>query len=89
MTAITSLFQRFKAAFQAWSQVPDTAANREEIWFAGLAVSPADFSKQLSNLQISLQREGAPSPLAYVAEARVAEARAAEALEYARSRVNG
>lgn len=61
MDAIQSTLKRFRSAWMAWSQVPETAYNREEVWFAGLAVAPADFSNQLSKLQISLQREGAPS----------------------------
>ena len=59
--AIQSMSKRFQAAWMAWSQVPEAAYNREEVWFAGLAVAPAEFSKQLSSLQISLQREGAPT----------------------------
>jgi len=61
MEAIQSMSKRFQSAWLAWSQVPETAVNREEVWFAGLAVAPAEFSKQLSSLQVSLQREGAPS----------------------------
>jgi hypothetical protein len=61
--AIQSIFGRFRAACQAWSQEPETPGIPEEVWFAGLAVTPADFSNQLSKLQTSLQREGAPSPV--------------------------
>jgi hypothetical protein len=59
--ATQSMFRRFHNAWQAWSQVPETAIGREQVWFTGLAVAPADFSSQLSKLQISLQREGTQS----------------------------
>jgi hypothetical protein len=61
--AIHSTIARMRSAWEAWSQVPQTSYNREEVWFAGLAVAPAEFSNQLSKLQNSLQREGAPSPI--------------------------
>ena len=58
---LQSLIQRFQTARAAWPKVPDTARQQEQVWFAGLAGSPAEFSQQLSSLQLSLQREGAPA----------------------------
>jgi hypothetical protein len=55
---LQNLIQRFQTAKGAWPRVPDTARKQEQVWFAGLAVSPVEFSQQLSNLQLSLQREG-------------------------------
>jgi hypothetical protein len=59
--SIQSVMKRLQASWLAWSQAPDAACAREEVWFAGLAVAPDDFSKQLSRLQTSLHRENAPS----------------------------
>jgi hypothetical protein len=58
---LQNLIERFQTARAAWPRVPDTARHQEQVWFAGLAVSPVEFSQQLSNLQLSLQREGAPA----------------------------
>jgi hypothetical protein len=58
--AILSMMKRLQTAWLAWSRVPETASAREEVWFAGLAVAPDDFSSQLSRLQTSLHRENAP-----------------------------
>ena len=55
------LMQRFQTAHQSWTQVPDAARARDEVWFAGMVVSPAEFSGQLAGLQVSLQRENAPA----------------------------
>jgi hypothetical protein len=60
MESIQSVMKRLQTTWLAWSQAPDTALDREEVWFAGLAVAPDDFSRQLSKLQASLHREGAP-----------------------------
>jgi hypothetical protein len=57
---VHNLIERFQLAQASWSKVPDEARRQEQVWFAGLAVSPVDFSQQLSSLQLSLEREGAP-----------------------------
>ena len=51
MESIQSVMKRLQTTWLAWSQAPDTALDREEVWFAGLAVAPDDFSRQLSKLQ--------------------------------------
>jgi hypothetical protein len=57
---LQSLLRRFQTVRAEWPKVPDTGSPREEVWYTGLAVSPAEFSQQLSSLQISLQRECVP-----------------------------
>jgi hypothetical protein len=54
---LQSIIERFRAVQHSWSQVPEGAFQREQVWYAGLAVSPAEFTDQLSKLQGSLQRE--------------------------------
>jgi hypothetical protein len=52
-----SLICRFGALQQSWAQVPEVASHREQVWYAGLAVSPVEFTEQLAQLQGSLLRE--------------------------------
>jgi hypothetical protein len=54
---LQKLMARFQRVRASWPKAPDSARREEQVWFAGLAVSPVDFSQQLSGLQLSLQRE--------------------------------
>jgi hypothetical protein len=60
---LQSVANRFHALKLAWSQIPETAFARDQVWYAGLPVSPyfkpdaepEGFSRQLSRLQDSLR----------------------------------
>jgi len=57
-TTLTTRFREWKAELK---QIPATinsepAPTNSPEWFAGLAVSPASFSRQLSDMQLSLLR---------------------------------
>jgi hypothetical protein len=52
---LQSIVGKFHAVRVGWAQVPETARNRADMWYAGMAISPAEFSRQMGNLQISLQ----------------------------------
>ena len=41
-------------------RVPAAAKELDSAWFAGMAIGPVEFSEQLGNLQVSLQRIGIP-----------------------------
>ena len=38
-------------------KVPDKARRADSSWYAGMAIHPADFSQQLTRMQLSLQSE--------------------------------
>ena len=57
LQALKVLSERLKTARETAFQVPESARQVESAWFAGMVVRPADFSQQLSNLQLSLERE--------------------------------
>jgi hypothetical protein len=61
--ALQSIIERFQGVRHSWPQVPEVAFRRDHVWYAGLAVSPVQFSQQLVSLQLSLQGENAPAPL--------------------------
>lgn len=61
---LSEKFQAWVAEFReaaALSNDEVMASGREE-WFAGLAVSPAEFSNQMADLQVSLERASVPKP---------------------------
>ncbi len=66
--ALHSLIDRFQGVRHAWPQVssfmkpPEVAFSRDQVWYAGLAVCPVQFSRQLVSLQLSLQGEKPPVP---------------------------
>jgi hypothetical protein len=60
--ALQSLIDRFQGVRHSWPQVPQAAFSRDHVWYAGLAVCPAEFSQQLVNLQLSLQGQPLPAP---------------------------
>jgi hypothetical protein len=49
-----------RQALTAARSEPGTASSPE--WYAGLVVSPASFSRQLGDMQLSLLRANAPEP---------------------------
>ncbi len=58
---LQSIIDKFSALRQSWAQVPEVASHREQVWYAGLAVSPVEFTGDLSKLQSSLLRENSVS----------------------------
>jgi hypothetical protein len=59
--ALQTLIERFHNVRQAWPQAPSgPGLHQEQVWYAGLAVCPVDFSQQLTKLQLSLQGEKLP-----------------------------
>jgi hypothetical protein len=52
---LQSLVERFQGIRHTWPQVPEVAFTQDQVWYAGLAVCPVDFSRQLATLQLSLQ----------------------------------
>jgi hypothetical protein len=52
---LQSLVERFQGIRHSWPQAPDAARRQDQVWYTGLAVCPVDFSRQLTDLQLSLQ----------------------------------
>ncbi len=59
-----SLIERFQGACFSWPQVPQAAREQDQVWYAGLAVCPVEFSRQLVKLQLSLQGQKTPEKVA-------------------------
>jgi hypothetical protein len=57
LQALKSLSERLKTARESAFQIPDSARNIDSAWYVGMAIRPADFSHQLTSLQVSLKRE--------------------------------
>ncbi len=62
MTSLVSRIRGWKAelddVLEGCVSQPSEVSSPE--WYAGLAVSPASFSRQLADMQVSLQRANAP-----------------------------
>jgi hypothetical protein len=59
--ALQSLFDLFHGAKHTWPKAPKTAQEQDQVWYAGSAVCPVEFSQQLVSLQLSLQGETPPA----------------------------
>ncbi|HKD08064.1 MAG TPA: hypothetical protein VKB79_19340 [Bryobacteraceae bacterium] len=57
LQALKTLSERLKTARENVFQIPESARQIDSAWYAGMAIRPADFSQQLSSLQVSLKRE--------------------------------
>jgi hypothetical protein len=54
---LKSLAGHLQNVKQDMFKVPDAARRVEPSWYAGMAIHPADFSQQLTRMQLSLQSE--------------------------------
>jgi hypothetical protein len=54
---LKSLVGQLQNAKQQMFKVPDAARHVEPSWYAGMAIHPAEFSQQLTRMQLSLQSE--------------------------------
>jgi hypothetical protein len=61
LQALKALSERLKTARETAFQIPESARQIDSVWYAGMAIRPADFSQQLSSLQLSLKRESSPA----------------------------
>jgi len=59
IASLTKRLHGWKTEVKRTMEAPDAerAASHSPAWYAGLAVSPASFSRQLGEMQLSLQRE--------------------------------
>ena len=54
---LKSLAGHLQNVKQDMFKVPDKARRVDSSWYAGMAIHPADFSQQLTRMQLSLQSE--------------------------------
>jgi hypothetical protein len=54
---LKSLVRQLQNVKQDIFRVPDAARRADSSWYAGMAIHPADFSQQLTRMQLSLQSE--------------------------------
>jgi hypothetical protein len=54
---LKSLVGQLQNVKQDMFRVPDAARRADSSWYAGMAIHPADFSQQLTRMQLSLQSE--------------------------------
>jgi hypothetical protein len=54
---LKSLVGQLQNVKQDMFKVPDAARRAEPSWYAGMAIHPAEFSQQLTRMQLSLQSE--------------------------------
>ncbi len=57
---IDSLLSQLQDAKQNMFKVPDKARRVDSSWYVGMAINPAEFSQELSRMQLSLQSERPP-----------------------------
>jgi hypothetical protein len=62
-TSLAAHFRKWRTEMMQTIETTESRPNPENApeWYAGLVVSPAAFSQQLGDLQISLQRANQPS----------------------------
>jgi hypothetical protein len=57
LRVFNSFFSQLQNAKQKMFKSPDTARRVDSTWYVGMAINPAEFSQQLSRMQLSLQSE--------------------------------
>jgi len=57
LQALRTLSERLKTARETALQIPESARRVDSARYVGMAIRPADFSQQLTQLQLSLKRE--------------------------------
>jgi hypothetical protein len=57
LEALKSLAGQLQNVKQDMFKVPDAARRADSSWYVGMAIHPADFSQQLTRMQLSLQGE--------------------------------
>jgi hypothetical protein len=68
LEVLKSLAGQLQNVKQDMFKVPDAARRADSSWYVGMAIHPADFSQQLTRMQLSLQGEQS-SAAAHVAHA--------------------
>lgn len=61
LEVLKSLAGQLQNVKQDMFKVPDAARRDDSSWYAGMAIHPADFSQQLTRMQLSLQSEQSPA----------------------------
>jgi hypothetical protein len=57
---LKSFVSQLQNVKQDMFKVPDAARRVDSSWYVGMAIHPAEFSQQLSRMQLSLQSEQPP-----------------------------
>lgn len=60
LEVLKSLAGQLQNVKQDMFKVPDAARRADSSWYVGMAIHPADFSQQLTRMQLSLQGEHTP-----------------------------
>ncbi|HVW85190.1 MAG TPA: hypothetical protein VHB50_10940 [Bryobacteraceae bacterium] len=55
-----SLLNRFRDLQRALTRAPVAPDKHQSVWYTGMPVDPADFGRQLTRLQSSIERANAP-----------------------------